>query len=398
MGAVNNIGNVQERLAQQLNNQTLIGLTDLTKGFSDTVETELFWDVWEIVQEKFVEGPQDERSLFYGAIEGAVASLEDPYSVFLRPEITKEFVADLSGSFEGIGAEIGKRQGRLIIVAPLPNSPAEKAGLESGDIVATIDGEDAGPLPLDEAVRRIRGPRGSAVQFTIFREKTDELLDISVTRAPIDIPTVSHEVREDGVLYVKLSHFNDVSLKKFDPVIKAANKDSVKGMVLDLRNNPGGFLDVAVAMTSEWLAEGELIVKEDFHNGGDHDIEYTSRGNHRLTDVPTVVLINGGSASASEILAGALRDHDKAILVGETTFGKGSVQDFQTFPDGSALKLTVAKWLTPKGGSINDTGIEADVTVTGESEIDVELDDIGDPILDKGIEVLLELVGESLSE
>ena len=183
LGAVTNIGNIQEKIVDQVNGQQLIGLERFAQGFSEEVDAQLFWEVWDLVQEKYAKGPQDELNLFYGAIEGAVASLEDPYSVFLKPEITKQFVADLSGTFEGIGAEIGKRQGRLLIVAPLPDSPAEKAGLESGDIVVTIDGEDAGPLPLDEAVRRIRGPRGTDVEFEVFRESTDELLDISVKKA-----------------------------------------------------------------------------------------------------------------------------------------------------------------------------------------------------------------------
>ncbi len=390
LGAVTNIGNIQEKIVDQVNGQQLIGLERFAQGFSEEVDAQLFWEVWDLVQEKYAKGPQDELNLFYGAIEGAVASLEDPYSVFLKPEITKQFVADLSGTFEGIGAEIGKRQGRLLIVAPLPDSPAEKAGLESGDIVVTIDGEDAGPLPLDEAVRRIRGPRGTDVEFEVFRESTDELLDISVTRAPIDIPTVDYERRDDGVVYARISHYNNVTLQKFEPVIHEAVKSETKGLIIDLRNNPGGFLDVAVAMTSEWLEDDQVVVKEDFYNGEGRDQEYKSNGKHRLAGVPTVVLINGGSASGSEIMAGALQDYEVAQLIGTTTFGKGSVQDFQTFSDGSALKLTVAEWLLPNGRNINEKGIDPDILIETEEDIlAMELGEVEDAILAKALEILL---------
>ena len=378
-GAVTNIGNVQEHVASR----TLTNIDGFTSNLKHNVDATLFWQVWDLVQKKYVGGEQNDIDLFYGAIEGVVASLDDPYSIFLEPEVTKLFVSDLSGSFEGIGAEIGKRDGRLVIVAPLLDSPAERAGLQSGDVIVTIDGEDATPLPLDEAVRRIRGEKGTVVAFEVFREGEDDLLDISVTRQPIELTNIVLEQREDGVVYAQIAHFNEQTMSKFEPVIAAATKDGVKGLVIDVRNNPGGFLDVAVDLSSEWLANGDLVVQEDFNAGAGEDREYTASGAHRLIGVPTVVLVNGGSASASEILAGALQDHGKATVIGQQTFGKGSVQEFQTFPDGSSLKLTVAQWLTPNGRSINDEGIVPDEVIE-----DGELDE--DVVLDRAVELLLQ--------
>ncbi len=384
LGAVVNIGSVQERILQQKNSE-VVGIKQLTEGFSEEVNTGLFWDIWDAVQKKYVEGPSEEADLFYGAIEGVVAALNDPYSVFLRPEITKQFVADLSGTFEGIGAEIGKREGRLVVVAPLANSPAEQAGLESGDIIVSIDGDEAAPLPLDSAVRKIRGPRDSTVVLEIYRESTDELMDISIVRAPIELTTVAYERLEKNIAYARIAHFNEQTIPKFESVIADVNQaqNQPAGLIIDLRNNPGGFLDVAVALTSEWLEEGAPIVKEDFYNGAGVDQQYDAHAHHRLPTIPTVVLINGGSASASEILAGALQDHERAIIIGEQTFGKGSVQEFRTFADGSGLKLTIAKWLTPSGRSIDDKGISPDIKVEDDPETEE------DEVLQKATEVLI---------
>ncbi len=376
-GAVGNVGGIQERVVQR----ELTNLDALSDGLKEQVDAELFWTVWNLVQQKYAGGKQTDVDLFYGAIEGVVASLDDPYSIFLEPEITQQFVDDLSGSFEGIGAEISKRDGRLVIVAPLAGSPAEAGGLLAGDVIATIDGEDASPLPLDEAVRRIRGKRGTDVVFEIYREDAEDLIDITITRAPIELVTVAMEEWDNGVVYAQLAHFNEQTLDKMEPVIKAALDDGATGLILDLRNNPGGFLDVAVDLSSEWLAAGDVVVKEDFSNGKD-DLVYTSTGKHRLADVPTMVLVNGGSASASEILAGALQDHQKATIIGQQTFGKGSVQEFQTFSDGSSLKLTVAKWLTPNGRSIDEEGVIPD-------EIVEDLGPGEDLAVEKALELLL---------
>lgn len=380
LGAVANVASVQDKVAQQ----TIVGLPQFTQSAPKSVDANLFWTVWNMVQQKSVKGPQNESSLFYGAMEGVVASLDDPYSVFFRPEITKEFIADLAGTFEGIGAEIGKKDNQLQIVAPLPDSPAEKAGLKAGDNIVKIDKTESAGLSVDEAVRLIRGKKGTPVTLTIYRSGEQDVRQVTITRAPIDMVTVAFERRPDGIVYARIAHFNEQTEKRFEAVIKEVQKGQAKGLIVDLRNNPGGFLDVAVNLTSEWLEPGAGVVKEQFHDASKNR-EYHATGAHRLRTVPTVVLVNGGSASASEIMAGALQDHKKATIMGMTTFGKGSVQDFQEFEDGSSLKLTVALWLTPIGRTINEKGVEPDVKVEVKPEEQKPGEDL---VLQKAVEYL----------
>lgn len=328
------------------------------------VDFELYWDTWNLIKERYAKQPVDEKKMFYGALAGMVASLGDPHSVFLEPVASEEFAQELSGKFEGIGAEIGIKKGNLVIIAPLPDSPAEKAGLLPSDRIIGIDDVDTTGMAVDDAVSRIRGDKGTKVKLHILRGKESEPRVVEIVRDTIAVQSVkvSYATSPKGkkLVVIKVSHFNGDTFDRFiDGVTQAVARDT-DGIVLDLRNNPGGYLDASVLMLGEWVP-GEVAVSERYSDGTTDDHRANGRG--RLKDIPTVVLVNGGSASASEIVAGALQAHGKAILIGEQTFGKGSVQDLVDLDDGSSVKLTIAEWLTPKGDNINVEGIAPDYVV-----------------------------------
>lgn len=349
------------------------------------IDFNLFWDVWSKLEAKYVDKSKINRQeLIYGAARGLVGALNDPYSEFLPPADTKQFQEDVTGSFSGIGAEIGIRKGVLTIISPLRDSPAEHAGLKAGDKILKIDDTSTGDLTLNEAVRKIRGPQGTEVRLSIFRESTDKSFEVKIVRDIIKIPVLKTEVRNNEIFVVTLYHFTENAAFEFRRAIQEFFSSGSKKLILDLRNNPGGFLAVSVDIASWWLPPGEIVARERFADGSENF--HRSNGYRLLADIPTVVLINEGSASASEIVAGALRDIKGIKLVGAKTFGKGSVQEVLPVEGGSSLKITIAKWLTPKGTEINGTGIEPDVKV--ELPKDRELKEGEDPILDKGIEIL----------
>ncbi|MFA6988441.1 MAG: S41 family peptidase [Candidatus Gastranaerophilaceae bacterium] len=313
--------------------------------------------------------------MFYGAVRGMVASLGDPYTVFMDPKISEEFSNDLAGTFEGIGAEIGIKDDVLTIIAPLADMPAEKAGLLAGDKVLEIDTVSTAGIAIDEAINKIRGPKDTEVKLLIARE------GVVVKRDKIVIKSVTTE-KKDDIFIVRISSFNDDTEKLFNEAVVKIIEANPKGIILDLRNNPGGYLDTAIEVSSEWIEEG-LVVIEKYSE--EKKIEHLARGRARLSGFPTVVLVNQGSASASEIVAGALQDYKFAQIVGKKTFGKGSVQTLTNLEDGSSIKITVAKWLTPLGRSINDEGIEPNEDV----EFKIEDYEAGkDPQLDKALEIL----------
>ena len=348
---------------------------------SKDVDFNLFWEVWNLAKNNYVHQPVQDTELFYGALSGIISSLGDPYSVFFDPKTAADFKQELEGTFSGIGAELGIKNNQLTIIAPLPDTPAEKAGLKAGDQILAIDGRDTTDMALDYAVSIIRGEKGTEVTLTVWHEGWDKVKDFKITRDTIEVASVKWEMKDD-IAYIEINHFNEDTSRRFNQAVAELIAKNPKGLVLDLRNNPGGFLDTAVEVAGEWILN-DVIVIEQMDNGKRN--EQRSEGLARFQNLKTVVLVNEGSASASEIVAGALQDYEKATLVGEKTFGKGSVQNLESLPDGSAVKITVAEWLTPKGRLIDKEGIVPDVEITLTEE-DYNAD--RDPQMDKAMEII----------
>lgn len=349
------------------------------------VDLNIFWDVWSQLEDKYVDKAKlDRKDLVYGAASGLVRALKDPYSEFLPPQENKQFQDDIKGSFEGIGAEIGIRKGILTVISPLKGSPAERAGIKGGDKILKVNDTLTGDLALDEAVRLIRGPKGTEVTLTVLRDSFDKTKEFKIVRDTIRITILSTEKKKDGIFVIKLNHFSQNAAWEFRRAVQEFYQSGSKKLILDVRNNPGGFLTVAVDIASWFLPAGEVVTKERVAEG-EREI-YRSAGYKLLEKVPVVVLINEGSASASEIVAGALRDVRGVKLAGIKTFGKGSVQEVVPLAGGSSLKITVAKWLTPKGEEINGKGLEPDIKV--ELPKDEKEAEKKDWIMEKGIEVL----------
>ena len=333
----------------------------------EEVDLTEFWRVWSLMEEKFVSSSSTNdvstEELIEGAISGMVRSYDDPYTVFLPPTDAAEFDETISGNFGGVGMEVGIRNEVITIIAPLPNTPAEAAGIVAADVLVEIDGVSTEDMGLDEAVRLIRGEKGTEVILTMYRVGATELLKIPVVRDTITIPTVETELRED-VFIISLYSFNAIAELKMEEALRGYTRSGASKLVLDLRGNPGGFLQSAVAIASFFLPAGEVIVRENFGDGSTEEI-YRSQGKKLRGFEPeeVVVLIDGGSASASEILAGALSQHSVATLIGKTTFGKGSVQELVDLPTGASLKVTIARWFTPDGTSISSDGLKPDIEI-----------------------------------
>lgn len=337
----------------------VLNQNSVPKTVSEDVDFNVFWDVWNLIKDSYVDRPVSEKELFYGALEGLLGSLDDPYSVFFDPALADEFNGELEGTFSGIGAEIGERDELIVVIAPLAESPAETAGLLAGDKIVAIDGEDAIGISVNQAVSRIRGEEGTEVTLTVLRDGIDDVFDITITRGEIHLNSVEWEIRDDGIAVIDVYMFNEETTPLFQEAVQEVLTSDASGIILDLRNNPGGLLTEAINLAGFWI-NGETVV---IQKVGDKQQEFSAGGVASLAGIPTVVLVNGGSASGSEILAGALQDYGAATLIGEQTFGKGSVQEYYEYSDGSAVKITVAEWLTPKGRSINKTGIEPDIEV-----------------------------------
>jgi carboxyl-terminal processing protease len=351
---------------------------------SEYFDANLYWQTWHTIKNEHVDRRLiDEEAMFYGSLRGMTSALNDPYTIFLDPTESKEFMDDLSGSFEGIGAEVGIRDDMVTVIAPLSGMPAEKAGLRAGDKIYEIDGLSTINMTLNEAVRKIRGPKDTEVVLTLIREGEDKPLDISIVRGTIIIESVSWEKTDDNLFLIKISNFHEDTISLLNQAILDLLNQDIDGIILDLRNNPGGYLDTAIKVASEWIPEGPVLI-EQFSDGRRN--EFFAQGLARLSQIPTVVLVNKGSASGSEIVAGALRDYKKATVVGEQTFGKGSVQSIKPLKDGSSLKITIAKWYTPGGDYIDEKGVEPDL------EVELSFDDYEaeiDPQMEKAIELLL---------
>ncbi len=348
----------------------------------------LFWEAYHKLQEKFVDKEKlDVQKIIYGAIQGMVKSLEDPYTTFLPPEETKRFIEDAKGFFEGVGMEIATREGQLQVITPLEGTPAQEAGLRAGDKIIKIDDKATIDMAIEEAVTLIRGPKGTQVSLTIFREEWEKTQEFKITRAVIEIPSLELKIKDEDIAHLRLYHFTEKADSDFQAAAFEILNSPTKKIILDLRNNPGGYLDVAQNIAGWFLERGEVVAIEESGPQKEQKL-YKAKGPSRLLSYPIVVLINQGSASASEILAGALRDNRAIILIGEKTFGKGSIQELTELREGSSLKITIARWLTPKGELISDIGLEPDIKVEMTEE-DYEQD--RDPQLDKALEIIKKL-------
>lgn len=372
------------------------------------VDFSLFWDVWGRLFRYYIDAATlDTQKMIWGAITGMVSSAGDPYTVFLPPKENKEFKEDLGGEFEGIGAQLGMRDNRIIVIAPLKGTPAERAGIRPGDYILKVNDEETVSWTVPQAVTKIRGKRGTTVHLNILHENSQKPIDVSIVRDTITVPSVEtwvkkvEEITDIGglteskkldqnkkVAYLRLSRFGDHTNEDWEKAVNEVltiqkNNGTLAGLVFDLRNNPGGYLEGSVFIASEFVGDG-VIVSQVNSDGTKQEYEVDRKG--QLLTIPMVVLVNKGSASAAEIVAGALRDYKRAKLVGETTFGKGSVQTPHELKGGAGLHITTGKWLLPKGDSIGKVGVKPDVEV----KLDDSLEASRDAQLAKAIELLLQ--------
>lgn len=347
----------------------------------------LFWDVWKKVSLYYVDKSRiDPQKMVYGAISGMVASLEDPYTVFLTPQQNKETKEELGGHFEGIGAQLGIKDKRIVVIAPLKDSPAENSGIRAGDWIIKVNGKDTYNWTLPEAVSKIRGAKGTVVTLTVLHDKGAKTVDLNIARDTIIVKSAEWS-KKDSIAYLKLSRFGDGTNAEWDKAVSEIAKlncqktnSDCRGVILDVRNNPGGYLSGAIYTASEFLGSGVIVKQEE--SGGQSQTHSVNR-NGKLTTVPLVVLINKGSASASEILAGAIQSRNRGKLVGEKSFGKGSVQQPIDLPEGAGLHVTTAKWLLPNNQWINGSGLEPDVIIENDDK-----DPTKDLQLEKAIGIL----------
>lgn len=352
-------------------------LNSITSASTDA-DFDPFWKVWNLLEEKYIPASSTDmvsnQEKVWGAISGLVDSYNDPYTTFLPPTENADFETTIQGEFSGVGMEVGMDEGILTVVAPLKNTPAEKAGLESGDKILAIDGFITQKINIDEAVDMIRGEIGTVVTLTILRDGIEEPFEVEVTRDKINIPTIDHKIIND-VFVISLYNFSANSATDFRNTLIEFVKSGKDKMILDLRGNPGGFLDASVDIASWFLPAGKIIVTEDFNDGKEK--HFRSKGYDIFgDDLEMIILVNRGSASASEIVAGALQEQGVAKLLGTNTFGKGSVQELVPVTPETSLKVTIARWLTPNGNSISDGGLSPDIIVDKVPEgVELELYD-----------------------
>ena len=349
----------------------------------EIVDMQLYWDAWNIVSGKYVD-PHilDTQTMVYGAIRGMVAAIGDPYTAFMTPKENKEFQNSLEGTLEGIGAELTLRNSLLTIVSPIKNSPAKKAGIQPEDIIYKVDGELTSEMTLEQAVMKIRGAKGTPVTLTLLRKGHQEPFDVIIIRDTINIESVEWRI-EDNIAIVELNQFGDNTQIEFSKAINEILTKGSEGMILDLRYNGGGYLNGAVDIASEFIEKGVVVTIKKRNPEDEEDI-YVN-GKARVSIMPLVVLINKGSASASEIVAGAIQDHQRGYIIGENSFGKGTVQEVVSLIGGSSLRVTIAKWFTPNGNNITETGIIPDMIVERTIE-DFEANE--DPQMEAAVEYL----------
>lgn len=356
-------------------------------GQPQGIDFSLFWKTWDLIQSRYVD--QDKvkaQDLVYGAIDGMVKAVGDPYTVFFKPEESENFAQEINGTFGGIGIEIGLRNNILTVISPIKGTPAEKAGLLAGDKIIKIGEKSTEGLRVDEAVNIIRGPKGTPVRLTINRENSSSPKEVTIIRDTIKIPTVSWKLLDGKTAYIQLFVFNRNVDDDFKKVAKEIVNSKADRIILDLRNNPGGLLDSSVNIASYFLNSDQLVIQEKYANGKND--EFRTSNNGQLKNYPLVIITNKGSASASEILAGAIKDNRGITIIGEKSFGKGVVQEVSELPGRASVKITIAKWFTPKGTSINDNGIDPDIII---ERTEADIDAKRDPQLDKALEIVKQL-------
>lgn len=329
-----------------------------------------FWEVWDLVHTRYFDQPVDDTLLIEGAIEGMLAVLDDPHTRYLSPEDQALSRENMSGEFQGIGAEVSEEEGHIVIVSPIEGSPAEAAGLQPGDILLTADSVELSGMSVIEAAQLVRGPKGTVVVLGL--ERDGQRFEVPIERDTIKITSVRGEMLEENLAYVRLTQFGESSDEELEELLTTLTAQNPAGLILDLRRNPGGSLETAVNVADQFLPEG-VILYERFGNGRQTDFDSSNKG---LADhIPLVLLIDEGSASASEVLAGAIQDRERGILIGQTTFGKGTVQSWQELSNGGGLRLTTARWLTPDDNWIHETGLTPDYfipLVEGEEDAQLE--------------------------
>jgi len=365
----------------------VVGISNKETEVATPVDFSPFWKVWNTLNDKSLTiGSVSDQDKVYGAISGLVGSLNDPYSVFFPPTEAKSFQDEISGNFDGIGMEVGAKDGVLTVIAPLKDTPAYKAGIKSGDKILKIDKTVTTNLSIDDAINLMRGPKGTTVTLTILRAGEQQPRVISITRDTINIPTLDTNLRSDGIFVITLYSFDANSAELFRGAMQQFVNSGSNKLILDLRGNPGGYLDAAVDMASWFLPADKTIVTEDYGGRQPSDV-FKSKGYNIFAgkNLKLAILIDGGSASASEILSGALRDNGVAKLVGAQSFGKGSVQEVINITPDTILKVTVARWLTPDGISISEKGLTPDYPVAiTQSDIDNKVD----PQMNEAVQLL----------
>lgn len=346
-----------------------------------------FWEAWNIVHNQFVDQPVDDELLMQGAIRGMLDALGDEQTFYMEPEVYESETSSLQGQYEGIGAYVDTEGDYLTIVSPIEGSPADAAGLMPGDRVIAIDGEDMTGIPPEEARLKVLGPEGTTVHLTIAREGEEGPLEFTITRAQINIVSAEGRMLENNVAYIDINTFGDRTSRELRTALDTLLEQNPRGIIIDLRNNPGGYLSTSIEVASEFIEEGVILYEE--YGDGRRD-EHRALGNGRATDIPLVVLINQGSASASEILAGALQDYERATLVGTKSFGKGSVQNWVPLSNNQgAARVTIARWLTPRERQIDHLGLTPDVVIEVTAE---DIESGNDPQLDVALETLLAIL------
>lgn len=383
---------IQESLELLYSGQTASGGT--IQDPEKEVNLALLWGVWRLLQKNYI-APEKMRTqdMLYGAVGGLVGAIGDPYTMFMTPTENTDFHQALQGRLEGIGAELTLRDGQVIIVAPLKGSPAAKAGLAPEDIILKVDDEDVTGKSLMQVVERIRGPKGTPVVLTVERPGEQEFLTFTIVRNEIHVPSVEYEVKKTAtgsVGYIALNQFGDDSMKEVRNALQELKEEDLSGLVFDVRFNGGGYLEAAVDLVSFFLREGKVVSVQ--RRVGDPIHHYVT-GRPIIPDLPLVILINEGSASASEILAGALQDHKRATVIGKKSFGKGTVQEVFDLPGGSSIRITTAKWLTPHGKDLSSAGVLPDIAVERTRE---DIENKRDPQLDAAMEWLTD--GEDVTQ